>query len=54
MATDEEMKETVMHWLNGLAANFCDEGIVKLMQCLDRCLNCKHMLYLVATLKLFY
>jgi hypothetical protein len=26
-------------WLNGLAADFCDEGIAKLMQRLNKCLN---------------
>jgi histone-lysine N-methyltransferase SETMAR len=36
MATDEEVKETVTDWLNGLAANFYDEGIVKLVQRLDK------------------
>jgi histone-lysine N-methyltransferase SETMAR len=41
MATDEEVKEIVTDWLNGLAANFYDEGIVRLVQCLDKCLNCK-------------
>lgn len=30
MATDEKVKETVTNWLSGLAANFYDEGIVKL------------------------
>jgi histone-lysine N-methyltransferase SETMAR len=39
MATDEEMKETVKDWLNGLAADFHDEGIIKLVQHLDKCLN---------------
>jgi phytoene dehydrogenase-like protein len=39
MATDEEVKETVMDWLNGLAANFRGKGIVKLVKRLDRCLN---------------
>jgi hypothetical protein len=32
MANDGELKETVMDWLNGLVADFCDEGIVKLVQ----------------------
>jgi hypothetical protein len=31
MATDEEEKETVMDWLNGLAADFYDEGTVELV-----------------------
>jgi hypothetical protein len=39
MATDEEVKETVTDWLNGLASDFYDEGIVKLVQHLDKCLN---------------
>jgi hypothetical protein len=54
MATDE-VKETVMDWLNGLAADSYDEGIIKLVR-LDTCLNHnvnyvenKHMLYLVVT-----
>jgi hypothetical protein len=36
MATDEEVEETVTDWLNGLVANFCDEGIVKIVQRLDK------------------
>jgi hypothetical protein len=39
MATDEEMKEAVTDCLNGLEADFCDEGIMKLVQHLDKCLN---------------
>jgi hypothetical protein len=39
MVTDEEVKETVTGWLNGLAADFYDEGTVKLVQLLDKCLN---------------
>jgi hypothetical protein len=38
MATDE-VKETVTGWLNGLAADFHDEGIMKLVQHLDKYLN---------------
>jgi hypothetical protein len=38
MATDE-VKETVIDWLNGPAANFYDKGTVKLVQRLDKCLN---------------
>jgi hypothetical protein len=34
----EEMKETVADWLNGLAADCYDE-IIKLVQCVDKCLN---------------
>jgi hypothetical protein len=40
MVTDDEMKETVTDWLSGLAANFCGERIVRLVQRLDRCRNC--------------
>jgi hypothetical protein len=39
METDAEVKETVTAWLNGLAAEFYDEGIVKLLSRLDNCLN---------------
>jgi hypothetical protein len=39
METDEEVKETVTDWLNGLAADFYDKGIVKLLQRLDKCMN---------------
>jgi hypothetical protein len=28
-----------MDWLNGLMAEFCNEGIISLVQHLDRCLN---------------
>jgi hypothetical protein len=55
---DEEVKETVTNWLNGLAANFYVEGIVKLVQSFDKCLNRnwdyvdKHTLYLVVILQL--
>jgi hypothetical protein len=38
MATDEEVKDTVTDWLNGLAADFYDEGIVRLVQRLEKCL----------------
>jgi hypothetical protein len=54
------VKETVTDWLNGLAVDVYDEGIVKLVQRLDKCLNCngdyienKYILYLERTLKLF-
>jgi hypothetical protein len=40
MATNGEIKETVMDWLNRLAANLYDEEIVKLVQRLEKCLNC--------------
>jgi hypothetical protein len=33
------MKEKVTDWLSGLAVNFYGEGIVKLVQYLDKCLN---------------
>jgi hypothetical protein len=36
MATNEEVKETVTDWLNGVVANFYDEGIIKLVQCLKK------------------
>jgi hypothetical protein len=39
METDAEVKETVTAWLNGLAAEFYDEGTVKLLSRLDKCLN---------------
>jgi hypothetical protein len=39
IATNEEVKQTVSGWLNGLAADFYDEGIVKLVQRLNKCLN---------------
>jgi hypothetical protein len=38
MATDE-VRETLMDGLNGLIANFCDDGIVDLVQRVIRCLN---------------
>jgi hypothetical protein len=38
-ATDEEVKETVTDWLNGLAADLYDERIVEFVQRLDKCLN---------------
>jgi hypothetical protein len=38
MATEEEIKETVSDWLKHLAADFYDEVIIKLVQCLDKCL----------------
>jgi hypothetical protein len=33
----EKMKEVVAEWLNRLAADFCDEGIVTLVQRLGKC-----------------
>jgi hypothetical protein len=35
----EEMKETVTNWLNGLAADFYDDEIIRFMQRLDKWLN---------------
>jgi hypothetical protein len=35
MAADEEVKETATGWLNGLVADFCDKGIVKLVHHLN-------------------
>jgi hypothetical protein len=37
--SDEEVKDAVKEWLNGLAAEVYDEGIVKLLSRLDKCLN---------------
>jgi hypothetical protein len=31
MATDEEVKQTVMDWLRGFVASFYDDRIIKLM-----------------------
>jgi hypothetical protein len=39
MATDDEANETVTGWLNGLSADCYDEGIARLVQRLDKCLN---------------
>jgi hypothetical protein len=39
MDGNEEMKETVMDWLNGLAANCYGEWIIKLVQHINKCLN---------------
>jgi hypothetical protein len=36
MAADEGVKERVLDWLNGLAADFCDKETVKLLQRLDK------------------
>jgi hypothetical protein len=49
----KEVKEMVTDQLNGLAANFYDDGIVKLEQDLDKCVNSNGdhvLLYLVVTL----
>jgi hypothetical protein len=39
MATDKNVKEAVMYRLNGPAVDFYDEGIIKLVQHLVKCLN---------------
>jgi histone-lysine N-methyltransferase SETMAR len=36
---DEEVKDAVKEWLNGLAAEVYDEGIQKLVTSYDKCLN---------------
>jgi hypothetical protein len=36
----EEPQETITDWLNGLAADFCIWAIIKLVQRLDKLLNC--------------
>jgi hypothetical protein len=35
----KEVKETVTDWLNGLAADFYDQGIIKFVQHLGKWLN---------------
>jgi histone-lysine N-methyltransferase SETMAR len=37
--SDEEVKDAVKEWLNGLAAEVYDEEIVKFLSRLDKCLN---------------
>jgi histone-lysine N-methyltransferase SETMAR len=37
--SDEEMKDAVKEWLNGLAAVVYDKGIQKLVTRCDKCLN---------------
>jgi histone-lysine N-methyltransferase SETMAR len=37
--SDEEVKDAVKEWLNGLAAEVYGEGIVKLLSRLDKCPN---------------
>jgi hypothetical protein len=37
--SDEEVKDAVKEWLNGVAAEVYDEGIVKLLSRPDKCLN---------------
>jgi hypothetical protein len=37
--SDEEVKDAVKEWLNGLEAEVYDEGIQKLVTRYDKCLN---------------
>jgi hypothetical protein len=37
--SDEEVKDAVKEWLNGLAAEVYDEGIQKLVTRCDKCRN---------------
>jgi hypothetical protein len=37
--SEEEVKDAVKEWLNGLQAEVYDEGIQKLVTRYDRCLN---------------
>jgi hypothetical protein len=37
--SDEEVKDAVKEWLNGLAAEVYDEGIQKLVTRYDKCMN---------------
>jgi hypothetical protein len=37
--SDDEVKDAVQQWLNGLAAEVYDEGMQKLVTCCDKCLN---------------
>jgi hypothetical protein len=40
MLTDEhKWKKTIPDWLNGLAADFYDDGIIHFVQRLEKCLN---------------
>jgi hypothetical protein len=39
MGIEEEMKKTVKDWFSGLAADFHDAGIQKLVTQYDECLN---------------
>ena len=36
---DDEVQEEVMTWFKGLAADFCDSGIEKLVRRLNKCLD---------------
>jgi len=37
--SNEEVKDAVQQWLNGLATEVWGEGIQKLVTCCDKCLN---------------
>jgi hypothetical protein len=37
--TNEQLMDGVNNWLGTLAAPFCDEGLQKLVQQYDKCLN---------------
>jgi histone-lysine N-methyltransferase SETMAR len=37
--SDEEVKDAIKEWLNGLAMEVYDEGIQNLITCYDKCLN---------------
>jgi histone-lysine N-methyltransferase SETMAR len=39
MGSNEEVKKTVKDWFNGLAADFYNAGIQKLVARYDKCLN---------------
>jgi hypothetical protein len=39
MRSDEEVKKTVKDWFNGLAADFYDAGIQKLVTRYDKCFS---------------
>jgi hypothetical protein len=39
MRRDEEAKKTIKDWFSGLAVDFCDVGIQKLVIRYDKCLN---------------
>jgi hypothetical protein len=37
--SNEEVKDAIKEWLNGLVVEVYDEGIQKLVTCYDKCLN---------------
>jgi hypothetical protein len=39
MGSDEEVKRRVKDWFNGLAADFYDEGIQKIVTRYDKCMK---------------